>query len=218
MSGRVLITGASGALGRSVVERFLAAGDGVLAVGATEAALAELTPLGPAETADRAARGPVVHPRGRAAVRRGGERRRGAPGRGPPGRRLPLVAVRRHSRTPTGPICSSSISTPRSASSASAPAGSSGRAAAWWSRCRLRRPFWARPGLAGTPPPRPGCCAWSSRWRARWRRSEDGPTPCSPAPWTPQRTGRRCLTPILPNGRRPRTSRRSSTSSRPPPR
>lgn len=50
MSGRVLITGASGALGRSVVERFLAAGDSVLAVGATAAALAELTPLGPAET------------------------------------------------------------------------------------------------------------------------------------------------------------------------
>src|SRR4051812_23002826 len=46
MSGRVLITGASGALGRSVVARFLAAGDRVLAVGATQAALAELAPLG----------------------------------------------------------------------------------------------------------------------------------------------------------------------------
>jgi NAD(P)-dependent dehydrogenase (short-subunit alcohol dehydrogenase family) len=40
MSGRVLITGASGALGRSVVERFVAGGDRVLAVGATDAALA----------------------------------------------------------------------------------------------------------------------------------------------------------------------------------
>ena len=45
MSGRVLITGASGALGRSVVARFLEAGDGVAAAGATEAALAELRPL-----------------------------------------------------------------------------------------------------------------------------------------------------------------------------
>ena len=45
MSGRVLITGASGALGRSVVARFLEAGDRVLAAGATEAALAELRPL-----------------------------------------------------------------------------------------------------------------------------------------------------------------------------
>jgi NAD(P)-dependent dehydrogenase (short-subunit alcohol dehydrogenase family) len=45
MSGRVLITGASGALGRSVVARFLAGGDGVVAAGATEAALAELRPL-----------------------------------------------------------------------------------------------------------------------------------------------------------------------------
>lgn len=49
MSGRVLITGASGALGRSVVERFLAAGDRVLAAGATQAALAELAPLGPVD-------------------------------------------------------------------------------------------------------------------------------------------------------------------------
>jgi NAD(P)-dependent dehydrogenase (short-subunit alcohol dehydrogenase family) len=49
MSGRVLITGASGALGRSVVARFLDAGDGVLAVGATEEALAELKSLGSEE-------------------------------------------------------------------------------------------------------------------------------------------------------------------------
>jgi len=47
MSGRVLITGASGALGRSVVARFLEAGDGVLAAGATEEALAELRSLSP---------------------------------------------------------------------------------------------------------------------------------------------------------------------------
>lgn len=45
MSGRVLITGASGALGRSVVARFLDAGDAVVAVGATEGALSELRPL-----------------------------------------------------------------------------------------------------------------------------------------------------------------------------
>jgi NAD(P)-dependent dehydrogenase (short-subunit alcohol dehydrogenase family) len=50
MNGRVLITGASGALGRSVVERFLAAGDRVLAVGATSAGLVELEALGTAET------------------------------------------------------------------------------------------------------------------------------------------------------------------------
>jgi NAD(P)-dependent dehydrogenase (short-subunit alcohol dehydrogenase family) len=49
MSGRVLITGASGALGRSVVSRFLAAGDRVLAVGTDEAALAELAPLAPSD-------------------------------------------------------------------------------------------------------------------------------------------------------------------------
>lgn len=49
MSGRVLITGASGALGRSVVARFLEAGDGVLAAGATEEALAELRSLGSEE-------------------------------------------------------------------------------------------------------------------------------------------------------------------------
>ena len=46
MSGRVLITGASGALGRSVVARFLDAGDRVLAVGATQAALTELSAPG----------------------------------------------------------------------------------------------------------------------------------------------------------------------------
>jgi NAD(P)-dependent dehydrogenase (short-subunit alcohol dehydrogenase family) len=49
MSGRILITGASGALGRSVVARFLEAGDGVLAAGATEEALAELRSLGSEE-------------------------------------------------------------------------------------------------------------------------------------------------------------------------
>jgi NAD(P)-dependent dehydrogenase (short-subunit alcohol dehydrogenase family) len=49
MNGRVLITGASGALGRSVVQRFLAAGERVLAVGTDEAALAELTPLAPSD-------------------------------------------------------------------------------------------------------------------------------------------------------------------------
>lgn len=49
MSGRVLITGASGALGRSVVERFVDGGDRVLAVGATDSALAELTPLASSE-------------------------------------------------------------------------------------------------------------------------------------------------------------------------
>jgi NAD(P)-dependent dehydrogenase (short-subunit alcohol dehydrogenase family) len=43
MSGRVLITGAAGALGRSVVTRFVEAGDRVLAVDASDAALAELT-------------------------------------------------------------------------------------------------------------------------------------------------------------------------------
>jgi len=44
MSGRVLITGAAGALGRSVVTRFVEAGDRVLAVDASDAALAELNP------------------------------------------------------------------------------------------------------------------------------------------------------------------------------
>jgi NAD(P)-dependent dehydrogenase (short-subunit alcohol dehydrogenase family) len=43
MSGRVLITGAAGALGRSVVARFVEAGDRILAVDASEAALAELS-------------------------------------------------------------------------------------------------------------------------------------------------------------------------------
>jgi NAD(P)-dependent dehydrogenase (short-subunit alcohol dehydrogenase family) len=49
MSGRVLITGATGALGRSVVERFLDAGDRVLGVGTSEAALGELAELAPAD-------------------------------------------------------------------------------------------------------------------------------------------------------------------------
>lgn len=49
MSGRVLITGAAGALGRSVVERFLDAGDRVLAVDANEAGLGELTELAPSD-------------------------------------------------------------------------------------------------------------------------------------------------------------------------
>lgn len=49
MSGRVLITGAAGALGRSVVERFLDDGSRVLAVDANEDALAELTPLAPSD-------------------------------------------------------------------------------------------------------------------------------------------------------------------------
>ncbi|HSF42911.1 MAG TPA: SDR family NAD(P)-dependent oxidoreductase [Thermoanaerobaculia bacterium] len=48
-SGRVLITGASGALGRSVVVRFLDAGERVLAVASGEAGLAELTPLAPSD-------------------------------------------------------------------------------------------------------------------------------------------------------------------------
>lgn len=46
MSGRVLITGAAGALGRSVVARFVEAGGRVLAVDASDAALAELNPSG----------------------------------------------------------------------------------------------------------------------------------------------------------------------------
>lgn len=50
MRGRVLITGAAGALGRSVVARFIDAGERVLAVDASEGALAELTPLAPSET------------------------------------------------------------------------------------------------------------------------------------------------------------------------
>lgn len=47
MSGRVLITGATGALGRSVVTRFLDAGERVLAVGQDEQGLGELTALAP---------------------------------------------------------------------------------------------------------------------------------------------------------------------------
>jgi NAD(P)-dependent dehydrogenase (short-subunit alcohol dehydrogenase family) len=50
MNGRVLITGAAGALGRSVVARFLDAGDRVLAVDHDEEALAALTPLAPSDT------------------------------------------------------------------------------------------------------------------------------------------------------------------------
>ncbi|MFP5284857.1 MAG: SDR family oxidoreductase [Thermoanaerobaculia bacterium] len=49
MSGRVLITGAAGALGRSVVQRFLDAGDRILAVDANEAALGELAGLAPSD-------------------------------------------------------------------------------------------------------------------------------------------------------------------------
>jgi NAD(P)-dependent dehydrogenase (short-subunit alcohol dehydrogenase family) len=52
MNGRVLITGASGALGGSVVARFLAAGDRVLAVGASEKALEELAALGSPDVLD----------------------------------------------------------------------------------------------------------------------------------------------------------------------
>jgi NAD(P)-dependent dehydrogenase (short-subunit alcohol dehydrogenase family) len=48
MSGRVLITGAAGALGRSVVARFVAAGERVLAVGEREAGLRELAAQFPA--------------------------------------------------------------------------------------------------------------------------------------------------------------------------
>jgi len=50
VSGRVLITGASGALGRSVVARFLEGGDRVLAVAHDEAKLAELTALAPSDS------------------------------------------------------------------------------------------------------------------------------------------------------------------------
>jgi NAD(P)-dependent dehydrogenase (short-subunit alcohol dehydrogenase family) len=48
MDRRVLMTGATGALGASVVRRFLAAGDRVLAVGERESALAEVATLGAA--------------------------------------------------------------------------------------------------------------------------------------------------------------------------
>ena len=50
MSGRILITGATGALGRSVVARFLDAGERVLAVDRDEHGLAELTSLAPSDT------------------------------------------------------------------------------------------------------------------------------------------------------------------------
>jgi NAD(P)-dependent dehydrogenase (short-subunit alcohol dehydrogenase family) len=49
MSGRVLITGAAGALGRSVVQRFLDGGDRILAVDTNEDALGELTGLAPSD-------------------------------------------------------------------------------------------------------------------------------------------------------------------------
>jgi NAD(P)-dependent dehydrogenase (short-subunit alcohol dehydrogenase family) len=49
MNGRILITGAAGALGRSVVQRFLDAGERVLAVDANEEALGQLTDLAPSE-------------------------------------------------------------------------------------------------------------------------------------------------------------------------
>lgn len=49
MNGRVLITGATGALGRSVVTRFVDVGDRVLAVGTHEAALGELAALAPSD-------------------------------------------------------------------------------------------------------------------------------------------------------------------------
>lgn len=48
MSGRVLVTGAAGALGRSVVARFLVGGARVLGVDHDDAKLAELLPLAPA--------------------------------------------------------------------------------------------------------------------------------------------------------------------------
>lgn len=50
MNGRVLITGATGALGRSVVARFLDGGDRVLAVGTHEAALGEIAALAPSDS------------------------------------------------------------------------------------------------------------------------------------------------------------------------
>lgn len=49
MHGRVLITGAAGALGRSVVQRFLDEGGRVLAADANEAALGELAEIAPSE-------------------------------------------------------------------------------------------------------------------------------------------------------------------------
>jgi NAD(P)-dependent dehydrogenase (short-subunit alcohol dehydrogenase family) len=50
MNGRILITGATGALGRSVVTRFLDAGERVLAVDRDERGLSELAALAPAGT------------------------------------------------------------------------------------------------------------------------------------------------------------------------
>ncbi len=50
MNGRILITGATGALGRSVVARFLDAGERVLAVDRDEHGLAELAALAPSAT------------------------------------------------------------------------------------------------------------------------------------------------------------------------
>lgn len=47
MNGRVLITGAAGALGRSVVRQLVAAGERVLAVGDREGGLAELATAAP---------------------------------------------------------------------------------------------------------------------------------------------------------------------------
>lgn len=49
MRGRILITGAAGALGRSVVERFLSVGERVLAVDASDEALGQLSALHPSD-------------------------------------------------------------------------------------------------------------------------------------------------------------------------
>jgi NAD(P)-dependent dehydrogenase (short-subunit alcohol dehydrogenase family) len=49
MSQRVVVTGASGALGKSVVRRFLAAAQAVLASASAPASLARLADLGPTE-------------------------------------------------------------------------------------------------------------------------------------------------------------------------
>jgi NAD(P)-dependent dehydrogenase (short-subunit alcohol dehydrogenase family) len=53
MNRRVLITGATGALGQSVVRRFLADGDAILAVGERESAIAQLVSLAPGRVAGR---------------------------------------------------------------------------------------------------------------------------------------------------------------------